>query len=98
METQINSEKVTPRIPMSFHDPNLNKNFPEIFPREATIEALKLHSFTDNAGNPIQWTSGQLEIIDTILFRSSQDGKKRIQIIAPTQWGKSIAVAAGIVI
>lgn len=84
--------------PLQFIDPNLNLTFTQVAPRQETLEALRLHNFTDNAGNSIQWTGGQLEIIDTILFRSSQDGKKRIEIIASTQYGKSLAVAAGVVI
>ena len=79
-------------------DPNLQIYFQPIKPRQATLEALQLHNFVDDANRVIEWTPGQLEIIDTILHRSSQDGKKRIQIIASTQYGKSLAVAAGVVI
>lgn len=79
-------------------DPTLGIKFRPVKVRDATIEALALHEFTDNAGNIIVWTAGQLEIIDCILHRSSMDGLKRIQIIASTQYGKSLAVAAGIVI
>lgn len=79
-------------------DPNLQLNFVPRKPRQETIDTLALYEFTDNAGRPIEWTSGQLEIIDCILHRSSPDGMKRIQIIASTQYGKSLAVAAGVVI
>lgn len=92
-------EKVTlPQQGIRYFDPTLNNFFYSILPRENTKIALELHKFCDNSGNPIIWTPGQLEIIDTILYRSSYDGKKRIQIIASTQYGKSLAVAAGIVI
>jgi hypothetical protein len=65
--------------------------------RKATIEILKDYAFED-AGELIDWKPGQLEIIDCILHRKSPDGKKRIQIIAATRYGKSLAVAAGVVI
>lgn len=83
---------------MQFYDPNTDTKIYEVFPRDATVRSLALHNFCDNSGKPIKWTPGQLEIIDCILHRSSQDGKKRIEIIASTQYGKSLAVAAGIVI
>lgn len=79
-------------------EPNLGIYLPAIKPRASTIEALSLYGFKDQAGRFILWTPGQLEIIDCILNRSSQDAKKRIQIIASTQYGKSLAVAAGVVI
>ena len=65
--------------------------------RSATVEILKDYAFKD-AGELIDWKGGQLEIIDCILHRKSPDGKKRIQIIAATRYGKSLAVAAGVVI
>lgn len=64
--------------------------------RSATIKTLDFYSFKDDAGEVIKWTPGQLEIIDSILHRKSVDGKNRVQIIALTQYGKSLAVAAGI--
>lgn len=79
-------------------EPNLGIYLPALKPRVNTIEALKLYGFKDGAGRYIEWTPGQLEIIDCILNRSSQDALKRIQIIASTQYGKSLAVAAGVVI
>ena len=65
--------------------------------RPTTIKVLKDYAFED-AGELIDWKPGQLEIIDCILHRSSPEGKKRIQIIAATRYGKSLAVAAGVVI
>ncbi len=65
--------------------------------RQATTEILADYAFED-AGELIVWTPGQLEIIDCILHRKSPDGKKRIQIMAATRYGKSLAVAAGVVI
>lgn len=71
---------------------------PYFVPRKETLEMLELYKFTDDAGKVINWTNGQIEIIDCILHRSAPDGKKRIEIIASTQYGKSLAVAAGVVI
>lgn len=65
--------------------------------RKKTLRVLKDYAFKD-AGELIDWKPGQLEIIDCILHRKSPDGKKRIQIIAATRYGKSLAVAAGVVI
>ncbi len=65
--------------------------------RKATIEILKDYAFED-AGELIDWKPGQLEIIDCILHRESPDGKKRIEIMAATRYGKSLATAAGVVI
>lgn len=81
-----------------FYDPNLLTYHIPVKPRKETIEALELYNFTDNADKAIVWTPGQLEIIDCILNRSSQNGMKRVEIIASTQYGKSLAVAAGVVI
>jgi hypothetical protein len=81
-----------------YYEPNLKIYLKPIPPRKETLEALALHNFTDNAGQSIVWTAGQLEIIDCILWRGSQEGLKRIEIIASTQYGKSLAVAAGVVI
>lgn len=65
--------------------------------RDATRQILKDYAFED-AGELIDWKPGQLEIIDCILHRKSPDGKNRIQILAATRYGKSLAVAAGVVI
>lgn len=87
-----------------YYDPNLHSYHFPVKPRKETIEALELYKFTDNAGRILEWTPGQIEIIDCILHRSSQstesfpDILKRIEIIASTQYGKSLAVAAGVVI
>ena len=79
-------------------DPNTKEMLPYFIPRKETLEELELYRFVDDAGKEIIWTNGQIEIIDCILHRSAPDGKKRIQIIASTQYGKSLAVAAGVVI
>ena len=81
-----------------YYDPNLLIYHKPVPPRKETLEAIELHKFVDDAARPIVWTPGQLEIIDTILHRSSQNGLRRIEIIAATQYGKSLAVAAGVVI
>lgn len=79
-------------------DPNLGIKFEPRPIRESTIKALEFYRFEDDDGKPIVWTHGQLEIIDCIINRSSPEGLKRIEIVASTQYGKSLAVAAGIVI
>lgn len=79
-------------------DPNTNEALPVFTPRKETLQALSFYQFEDDAGKPIVWSLGQIEIIDCILWRSAPDAKKRIEIIAATQYGKSLAVAAGIVI
>jgi hypothetical protein len=81
-----------------FLDPNTNEMLPFFVPRKETLEMLAFYKFEDDAGKPIDWTNGQVEIIDCILHRSSPDGKQRIEIIASTQYGKSLAVAAGVAI
>ena len=64
--------------------------------RKSTLEVLKDYELLNETGVLIEWTPGQVEIIDTIIHRSSSDGKKRVQIIAATRYGKSLAVGAGI--
>lgn len=66
--------------------------------RPETLKLLALFEFKDDAGQIVDWTNGQIEIIDCILHRSSKDAKKRIQIICATRYGKSLAVAAGVLI
>jgi len=66
--------------------------------RKSTLIALKAFDFKDDAGKSIVWTEGQLEIIDSIVNRESPDHKNRVEIIAATRYGKSIAVAAGVLI
>jgi len=65
---------------------------------EATKTLLNNYALVDETGQLIDWTPGQLEIIDCIVQRKAPDGKNRIQIIASTRYGKSLAVAAGLVI
>lgn len=79
-------------------DPNLNIKFETRPIRQSTIKALEFYHFEDDEGKVIVWTSGQLEIIDCIINRESPEGLKRIEIVASTQYGKSLAVAAGIAI
>jgi len=66
--------------------------------RKNTLDSLRLYNFKDDADNKIEWTWGQIEIIDCILNRSSPNGLKRVQILASTQYGKSMAVGAGLAI
>jgi len=65
--------------------------------RNNTTQALNQFRFQEDDGTFIKWSEGQVEIIDCIFNRKSPDNKKRVQIIAATQYGKSIAVAAGLV-
>lgn len=82
----------------TYYEPTLGASFSPTKPRVNTLEALSLYNFLDDKGEAIQWSPGQIEIIDCILNRRSPDGKKRIEIIALTQYGKSLAVAAGVCI
>lgn len=66
--------------------------------RQTTLGVLKDYKLEDETGKAIVWTPGQLEIIDCVLHRCSPDDKNRVQIIASTRYGKSLAVAAGVVI
>ena len=83
---------------MIYHDPNTTTDFEPQPPRQSTLAALAFYKFVDDAGKPIIWTPGQLEIIDAILNRSSQDGLQRVIVMAATQYGKSFAVGAGVAI
>lgn len=83
---------------MTYHDPNTDTDFMPEAPRRSTMASLAFYKFTEDTGREIEWTPGQLEIIDSIINRSSQDGLQRVEIIAATQYGKSLAVAAGIAI
>lgn len=82
----------------TYFDPTTKLDLPVYEPRQSTLQALAFYQFVDDTGKIIVWTPGQLEIIDCILNRSSPIDLKRIQIIAATQYGKSLAVAAGVVI
>ncbi len=66
--------------------------------KENTIELLNRFQFKDDTDTLIKWADGQLEIIDCIVNRESPDGKKRVETIAATQYGKSLAVGAGLAI
>ena len=83
---------------MSYHDPNTGSDFEAIPPRQSTLAALAFYQFHNDAGDVIVWTPGQLEIIDCILNRSAPDGLQRIEVIAATQYGKSLAVGAAVAI
>jgi hypothetical protein len=87
---------IQPKI--AWVDPNTKQELPTFIPRQSTLQMLEAYLFTDDSGKSIEWTSGQIEIIDCILQRSAPNGLKRIEIIASTQYGKSLAVAAGLVI
>lgn len=52
--------------------------------------------FIDDSDNIISWTPGQIDILDCIVNRKSPDGKKRVQIIAATRYGKSYPTAAAV--
>lgn len=82
----------------AYFDTNTQEELPIFAPRPETLKALEAYAFKDDAGKFIEWSPGQIEIIDCILHRSAPDAKKRIEIIASTQYGKSLAVAAGIAI
>ena len=64
--------------------------------RERTVELLNRFQFKDDTNELIEWADGQVEIIDCIVNRESPDGKKRVETIAATQYGKSLAVGAGL--
>jgi hypothetical protein len=83
---------------MTYYEPTLGLYFQHNKVRQETLDALKIYNFQNDKGVSIQWTPGQLEIIDCILWRASPNDLKRIEIIASTQYGKSLAVAAGVVI
>jgi hypothetical protein len=57
---------------------------------------LKIYSFTNQLGEPIIWTEGQRKIISVILDLGVKD-KRLVQIETPTQYGKSSAIAAGLI-
>lgn len=95
----MESTSVATEQPKGYFDPDTGIYFQPQPIRQSTIEALTFFQFKDDAGRVVVWTQGQLEIIDCILNRSDPTGLiKRIQIKASTQYGKSLAVAAGVVI
>lgn len=65
---------------------------------DKTIELLRRFQFRDDTGELVKWVGGQIEIIDCIVNRQSPNGFKRVQTIASTQYGKSLAVGAGLAI
>ena len=64
--------------------------------RNLTRQILKEYALVDETDKLIDWTPGQMEIIDCIIHRRSPDEKKRIQIMAATRYGKSLATGAGV--
>lgn len=62
---------------------------------KATIDSFALKDFS---GDVINWSGGQYEIADPILHRQSVDGRQRIEIIASTQYGKSLTVGGAVAI
>ncbi len=64
--------------------------------KENTRELLRRFQFKDEKNELIDWVDGQLDIIDCIVNRESPDKNKRVQVIAATQYGKSLAVGAGL--
>lgn len=66
--------------------------------RPATIEQLSKFRLEEDNGEEIKWCPGQVEIADCILHKSSPDGKNRIQIVAATRYGKSLAAGAALAI
>ena len=78
------------------------KDFPFKEPKQGISDTTKLllmyfHPFRNENLEEIQWAPFQLTIIDAIVNRSYK-GKKRIHIMCATQSGKSVAVAAGVLI
>jgi len=65
---------------------------------DKTVELLKRFQLRDDTGELVKWADGQIEIIDCIINRQSPDGLKRIETIAATQFGKSLAAGAGLAI
>ena len=66
--------------------------------RPDTRQVLKDYELIDQTGKLIKWTPGEMAIIDCNIHRRSPDEKKRIQIMAATRYGKSLAVGAGVAI
>lgn len=64
--------------------------------RQITLDALRGMCFKNNADEVMHWVPFQLEIADCILNRSAPDGRKRVQVIASTQAGKSDVVGAAL--
>lgn len=60
--------------------------------RENLLKVLS--AFHDEFGADIQWAEGQLEIIECVVYKEHP----RNIIIAPTQYGKSLAVAIGLIL
>ena len=58
---------------------------------------MKFPVFRNESLIPIEWTPHQIRIINAILNRQEK-GKRRVHIMASTQYGKSAAVAAGVLL
>lgn len=77
---------------------NFNPNDAQYQARLATYQALEFFEFKDDYGETIQWTEGQVEMIDCIIHRQSLDKKNRIQVLCMTRYGKSLSIAAAVLI
>ena len=66
-------------------------------PRQKRVKEF-CQVFTDTEKRPYDLALGQLEIIEAIVFREGATQKNRVQVIASTQYGKSIAVAFGVIL
>ena len=64
--------------------------------RQSTLQALQFFEFTDDSGDTIQWTQGQVEIIDSIIHRQTINQKNRLQVICLTRYGKSLCIGAAV--
>lgn len=63
---------------------------------EKVEKLLKIYTFRNALGEVITWTPGQKELMASII-NLGVDGKKFIQVETPTQYGKSSAIAASLI-
>lgn len=61
-----------------------------------TLDQFKLKNPVN--GERLDWAGGQLEIADCIMNRSAIDGNQRTEVVACTQYGKSLTVGAALAI
>ena len=76
------------------YDPKKSKYVPQ----KGTYEALEFFAFKDDSGQTVKWTQGQVEIIDCVIHRRAPSGQNRVQCLCMTRYGKSLSVAAGLLI
>lgn len=93
-------DKSSPSAPnfMKYETLSFNPEEIDYKPQKGTLEALEFFAFEEDNGKPIRWTPGQVEIIDCVIHRKAPDGKNRIQCLCMTRYGKSLSVAAGLLI